>query len=104
MRDVKILPPSELTGIKFIKNPKKAAGVKGVTVAIRHLSEEIGLFEGLKLMTKVIKKMALIAPDVHGLTLNNAQSCLNTVRMVLRLSPKRLQKSVLILLSSNGIL
>ena len=62
MRDVKILPPSELTGIKFIKNPKKAAGVKGVTVAIRHLSEEIGLFEGLKLMTKVNQKDGLDCP------------------------------------------
>lgn len=52
-RKVHILPPEKLTGIKLTDPPKKAAGVKGVTTAMQHLSAEMGLFEGMKLMTKI---------------------------------------------------
>ncbi|MFT5957613.1 MAG: molybdopterin-dependent oxidoreductase alpha subunit, partial [Flavobacteriales bacterium] len=52
-RAVNILPPEKLTGLKTHTPSKKAAGLKGVTIALRHLSDELGLLEGLKLMTKI---------------------------------------------------
>lgn len=52
-RNIPLLPPTRLTGIKIGKVPKKAAGLKAVGSAMRHLSEELGLFSGLQLMTKV---------------------------------------------------
>lgn len=55
-RKISILPPEKLTGLETHKPSTKAAGVKGVTVALKHLSDELGLFEGLKLMTQINQK------------------------------------------------
>ena len=55
-RNVSILPPEKLTGLETHKPSSKAAGMKGVTVALKHLSDELGLFEGLKLMTQINQK------------------------------------------------
>ncbi len=52
-RAVNILPPEKLTGLKTHDPSSKAAGLKGVTIALKHLSDELGLLEGLKLMTKI---------------------------------------------------
>jgi molybdopterin-dependent oxidoreductase alpha subunit len=53
MRNVRILPSEGLTGLKQTAPAQKAAGIKGVTVAMKHLSQELGLWDGLRLMTKV---------------------------------------------------
>ncbi len=52
-RNVHILPPEDLTGLISAEPSTKAAGIPGLTHAIRHLSEEMGLWKGLKLMAKV---------------------------------------------------
>lgn len=52
-RNVHILPPEKLTGIKISNSPKSAAGIGGITTAMQHISEEIGLIDGLKLMSKI---------------------------------------------------
>ncbi len=61
-RKVQLLPPEKLTGLKVTQLPKKAAGLKAVTSAMRHLSDELGLFEGLKLMTKINQKGGVDCP------------------------------------------
>lgn len=61
-RKVELLPPDKLTGLKTTAIPKKAAGLKAVTSAMRHLSDELGLFEGLKLMAKVNQKGGVDCP------------------------------------------
>lgn len=53
MRKVRILPPEEFTGIKTIAPAEKAAGIKGISTALKHLSQEMGLFKGLQVMAKV---------------------------------------------------
>lgn len=52
-RKVQILPPVEFTGLKEKEPSKTAAGIAGITHAIEHLSEEMGLLKGLKVMSKV---------------------------------------------------
>lgn len=52
-RHVHILPPEKLTGIEISEPPKKAAGLGGITAAMKHLSEELGLINGMKLMAKI---------------------------------------------------
>ncbi len=52
-RKIALLPPEKLTGLKRVPIPKKAAGLKAVGSALKHLSDELGLFDGLRLMTKV---------------------------------------------------
>lgn len=61
-RKVELLPPDKLTGLKLTPVPKKAAGIKAVTSAMRHLSDELGLFDGLKLMTKINQKGGVDCP------------------------------------------
>lgn len=61
-RQIALLPPEKLTGLKVTKIPKSAAGLKAVTSAMRHLSDELGLYEGLKLMTKVNQKGGVDCP------------------------------------------
>lgn len=61
-RQIALLPPEKLTGLKVTKIPKSAAGFKAVTSAMRHLSDELGLYEGLKLMTKVNQKGGVDCP------------------------------------------
>lgn len=62
MRNVKILPPEELTGIRYTSPAKKAAGLKGVSIAMKHLSEELGLAAGMKLMTSINQKHGADCP------------------------------------------
>ncbi|TVR39147.1 MAG: hypothetical protein EA392_07340 [Cryomorphaceae bacterium] len=52
-RKVHILPPEKLTGLQFTEPPTSAAGLKGITTAMKHLSEELGLISGLKVMSKI---------------------------------------------------
>lgn len=52
-RNVHILPPEKLTGIKISDPATKAAGIPGITASMKHLSEELGLLEGMKLMSRI---------------------------------------------------
>ncbi len=61
-RKIALLPPAKLTGLKTQAIPTKAAGIPAVTSAMRHLSEELGLFSGLSLMTKVNQKGGVDCP------------------------------------------
>lgn len=61
-RNVHILPPEKLTGIELSDPPKTAAGIGGITTAIKHLSKEMGLFDGLKVMTKINKVNGIDCP------------------------------------------
>ncbi|MEO0403481.1 MAG: FdhF/YdeP family oxidoreductase, partial [Bacteroidota bacterium] len=61
-RKVELLPPETLTGIKVTSNKKYAAGLPAVTSSIVHLSKELGLFKGLKVMAKVNQKEGIDCP------------------------------------------
>ena len=61
-RNVALLPPDKLTGLRLQNPPKKAAGIKAVTNAMRHLSDELGLFDGLRLMTRINQKHGVDCP------------------------------------------
>jgi len=61
-RKVHILPPEEYTGLVTSTPSEKAAGIPGLTAALKHLSEEMGLWKGLKLMAKVNQKDGIDCP------------------------------------------
>ena len=52
-RDIELLPPETLTGIRVTRNKSYAAGIPAVTSSMIHLSKELGLYKGLKVMAKV---------------------------------------------------
>jgi molybdopterin-dependent oxidoreductase alpha subunit len=61
-RNIALLPPDKLTGLRLQAPPTKAAGLKAVTNAMRHLSDELGLFDGLRLMARVNQKHGVDCP------------------------------------------
>lgn len=61
-RKVALTAPEKLTGLKLTKVPKKAAGLTAVTSALRHLSDELGLFDGLRLMTRINQHKGVDCP------------------------------------------
>lgn len=61
-RKIALLPPAKLSGLSTHPIPSKAAGITAVTSAMKHLSEEMGLFNGLSLMAKVNQKGGVDCP------------------------------------------
>ncbi|MDP4587366.1 MAG: molybdopterin-dependent oxidoreductase, partial [Flavobacteriales bacterium] len=52
-RSVHLIPPDKLTGLRITRPSEKAAGIKGVTVAMQHLAREMGFWKGMTLMTRI---------------------------------------------------
>lgn len=61
-RKIQLLPPSKHTGLKLGKMKTSAAGFPAVSSSIAHLSKELGLFQGLRIMTKVNQKGGIDCP------------------------------------------
>ncbi|MDG1766414.1 MAG: FdhF/YdeP family oxidoreductase [Flavobacteriales bacterium] len=61
-RKLQLLAPSKHTGIKLGKLKTSAAGFPAVSSSIAHLSKELGLFQGLKIMAKVNQKGGIDCP------------------------------------------
>ena len=59
---IALLPPDQLTGIKLGGIKKVAAGIPAVNSSIAHLSKELGLYAGLKIMAKVNQKGGIDCP------------------------------------------
>ncbi|MBI1267028.1 MAG: FdhF/YdeP family oxidoreductase [Cryomorphaceae bacterium] len=61
-RSVHLIPPDKLTGLRITRPSEKAAGIKGVTVAMQHLSREMGFWKGMSLMTRINQKGGIDCP------------------------------------------
>ncbi len=61
-RRVKIVPPEELTGLELTGTSNAAAGIMGVTVAMKHIAEETGLWKGLKALSKLNQRDGIDCP------------------------------------------
>jgi molybdopterin-dependent oxidoreductase alpha subunit len=61
-RQVRIVPPEKLTGLKIHKKKDRAAGIKAVTVALEHVAEEMGLLNGLKVLSKLNQRDGFDCP------------------------------------------
>ncbi len=55
-------PPEELTGIELTKIPTSAAGIKAIQSTFKHISEEVGLVNGIKLLSKINQKDGFDCP------------------------------------------
>lgn len=52
-RKVAIVPPEEFSKLKYRQAPESSVGLPAVTSAMKHISEEIGLIDGLKVLNKM---------------------------------------------------
>ncbi len=61
-RKVTIVPPSEYTGLKETPIKDAAVGIPAVTSALYHISEELGLWKGMKTLLKLNQKDGVDCP------------------------------------------
>ncbi len=61
-RNVTIVPPSKYTGIKEILLKDAACGVPAITSTMYHISEELGLWKGMKTLLKLNQKNGVDCP------------------------------------------
>lgn len=61
-RHVTIVPPSKYTGIKEIPLKDAACGVPAITSTLYHVSEELGLWKGMKTLWKLNQKHGVDCP------------------------------------------
>lgn len=52
-RDIQIVPNDSFTGLKTQSVPSKAAGIPAVTSSLKHIAKEMGLWKGLKILSKI---------------------------------------------------
>jgi len=61
-RKVRIVPPAELTGLRMTPVKDHAAGIPAITVALKHIAEEVGLWKGLKALSKLNQREGYDCP------------------------------------------
>jgi molybdopterin-dependent oxidoreductase alpha subunit len=61
-RKVRIIPPEILTGLQLHEPKDRAAGLKAVTVALEHVADEMGLLNGLKVLSKLNQRDGFDCP------------------------------------------
>lgn len=61
-RKVHIVPPADLTGLTLKSPESKAAGVKAVTVAMKHIAEETGLLRGFGVLARLNQRDGFDCP------------------------------------------
>jgi molybdopterin-dependent oxidoreductase alpha subunit len=61
-RKVRIVPPAELTGLRLTPVKDRAAGLSAVTVAMKHIADEVGLLKGLKVLSKLNQQGGIDCP------------------------------------------
>lgn len=55
-RKVTIIPPEEFGNLTITKRKRKAAGIPAVISSLQHLKKEMGVFNGLKMVSKMNQK------------------------------------------------
>jgi len=61
-RNVTIVPPAVYTGIKEIPIKPAAAGIPAISSSLYHISEEMGLWKGIKTLMKLNQKEGFDCP------------------------------------------
>lgn len=61
-RKVHIVPPEILSNLKLTEKKEKAAGIPAVISSIQHISEELGIWQGIKLLNKMNQKHGFDCP------------------------------------------
>jgi molybdopterin-dependent oxidoreductase alpha subunit len=61
-RKVSILPPDDFANLKIGKIAKAAVGIPAIISTMKHISEEMGVWEGIKVLNKMNKKDGFDCP------------------------------------------
>jgi len=61
-RNVQILPPETFANLKLTKMKDKAVGIPAIISSMRHISKEMGIWRGIKLLNKMNQKDGFDCP------------------------------------------
>ena len=61
-RKVQIVPPEEFSNLKFTTPQEKAAGIPALISSMKHISEELGIWQGIKVLNKMNQKDGFDCP------------------------------------------
>lgn len=61
-RHVQIVPPETLADLTVSKPKEKAAGIPALMSAMKHLSEELGIWRGIKILNRMNQKKGFDCP------------------------------------------
>ena len=61
-RSIALLPPDRHTGLELEPVPDRAAGIRAVGVALGHIREEVGVLDGLRILSKLNQKDGFDCP------------------------------------------
>ncbi|BDD06593.1 FdhF/YdeP family oxidoreductase [Aureibacter tunicatorum] len=86
-RKVQIVPPENFENLQLTPAKEKAAGVPGVVNAMKHISQELGIWQGVKLLNKMNQKDGFDCPgcawpDPDGKRSSLGEYCENGVKAI----------------------
>lgn len=61
-RKVQIVPPEEFSNLRLTKRKDKAVGIPAIVSSMKHISQELGIWQGVKLLNKMNQKDGFDCP------------------------------------------
>ena len=61
-RKVSIVPPEEFANLTVTAIKKKAVGVPAIVSTMKHISKELGIWQGIKVLNKMNQKASKTLP------------------------------------------
>lgn len=61
-RKVQIVPPEEFSDLKLTKRKEKAVGIPALVSTMKHISDELGIWQGIKVLNKMNQKDGFDCP------------------------------------------
>ncbi|MDF1675420.1 MAG: molybdopterin-dependent oxidoreductase, partial [Vicingaceae bacterium] len=86
-RKVQIVPPEEFSSLKLTERKEKAAGIPALISSMKHISEELGIWQGIKVLNKMNQKDGFDCPgcawpDPDGKRSSLGEYCENGVKAI----------------------
>ncbi|HEY9084287.1 MAG TPA: FdhF/YdeP family oxidoreductase [Vicingaceae bacterium] len=86
-RKVQIVPPEEFSNLKLTERKEKAAGIPALISSMQHISEELGIWQGIKVLNKMNQKDGFDCPgcawpDPDGKRSSLGEYCENGVKAI----------------------
>ena len=86
-RKVQIVPPEEFSNLKLTERKEKAAGIPALISSMKHISEELGIWQGIKVLNKMNQKDGFDCPgcawpDPDGKRSSLGEYCENGVKAI----------------------
>lgn len=86
-RKVQIVPPEDFNNLKLTKRKEKAVGIPAIISSMKHISQELGIWQGIKVLNKMNQKDGFDCPgcawpDPDGKRSSLGEYCENGVKAI----------------------